>query len=617
MASEEKNPYRLDRTNPETQPTHQAPEKKLTVTTDALPLGGAHGKDGGNGDGNGNGNGGGNGNGLTDRLSAPPAGFLPFRLIRGGIGHVTNSSRKVIADIRSLKEPIAPQDIEKYRVGNILYSKKTLVWLFFWMLWSGFVCSLFESVAGPVVDYWFTEFKVKPSTLVYLGLIPTILTFFLVPMISVASDRHRGPRGRRIPFMAFSAPFVGGILILLGFGRDIGAWLYPMLHAQWAWLTPVDVTVGVIATIGVVLTFANLFLTTIGYYLMNDVVPKAFMTQFIAYSQMVGIASGLIFNTFVFPYTDATDVSGRGQGTINFFGLYEWTGIYGKLLLIVAGILGMTVYTMACLKIKEPSYPPPPGNLDKRPGFFSTVKTYFDECYTHKFYLLLFFGATAIGLADFQGIPQIRLWKHLGMDAQTVGHIQNASTIATLLLLGVVGSLCAKVRPIKLYLWSLVGLIVTCPIGFLYLIPDLSANTYVGIRVAYVMTHIPINIVQNIGGPLLLIALLPKLKFGQFSAAGGMIRLVVAGILGKIAAGQTMTFLEDHMGQYAYRFIHVWSFFWLLVAMAIYLLVFREWKRLGGDNYTPPVAGEPVKLTTEAAAEFAHAKPAASPIGKR
>ena len=53
----------------------------------------------------------------------------------------------------------------------------------------------------------------------------------------------------------------------------------------------------------------------------------------------------------------------------------------------------------------------------------------------------------------------------------------------------------------------------------------------------------------------------------------------------------TWTFGSPTIGDYRYRFYQVWMVFFKGLAIVFLLLLYREWKKLGGDeHYVPPTA---------------------------
>lgn len=114
-----------------------------------------------------------------------------------------------------------------YRVGTLSYTKRALVVLFMWLLWGDLCFTLMEIIEPSVLPF---ILKAQgASNFVMSVYITTIAGFFnltVCPISSFWSDRYRSRKGRRLPFLVYSTPFVGLFLILTGFSREIGGFFY-------------------------------------------------------------------------------------------------------------------------------------------------------------------------------------------------------------------------------------------------------------------------------------------------------------------------------------------------------------------------------------------------------
>ncbi|NBS84565.1 MAG: MFS transporter, partial [Verrucomicrobia bacterium] len=140
-----------------------------------------------------------------------------------------------------------------------------------------------------------------------IGLIITTLPGFLnmtvCPWVSYTSDRHRGPWGRRIPFILWSLPFLTLFLLMLGFSSQIGHGLHSLLPAAWGF-TPASVTVICIGVFMVGFQFFNMFVASVFWYLFNDVVPHALLGRFLGLFRIVTGLSGMLYNFFIFKHAE-------------------------------------------------------------------------------------------------------------------------------------------------------------------------------------------------------------------------------------------------------------------------------------------------------------------------
>ena len=82
----------------------------------------------------------------------------------------------------------------------------------------------------------------------------------------------------------------------------------------------------------------------------------------------------------------------------------------------------------------------------------------------------------------------------------------------------------------------------------------------------------------------------PKERYGQFCSANALIRSVLCMVGGGLA-GVFMDAMKIvcHGSDYAYRFMPVWSCTFGFLGYVSFWLMYREWKRLGGEkSFTPP-----------------------------
>lgn len=88
--------------------------------------------------------------------------------------------------------------------------------------------------------------------------------------------------------------------------------------------------------------------------------------------------------------------------------------------------------------------------------------------------------------------------------------------------------------------------------------------------------------------------ILPKDRFGQFCSFNAFSASAI-GILGGVAAGgyidlMRRVFPDKIWGNdFCYRMIPVWGLPFLILGLVFLVLLYRSWKKLGGDNhYVPP-----------------------------
>jgi hypothetical protein len=103
---------------------------------------------------------------------------------------------------------------------------------------------------------------------------------------------------------------------------------------------------------------------------------------------------------------------------------------------------------------------------------------------------------------------------------------------------------------------------------------------------------IPFRALQSASEIPMHMRLLPKDRYGQFASAGSMMRSGAL-IFGSMGAGLFMSALASYggMDEWRYRYAPVWTVFFQIFALVFLVLMFKEWKKLGGDEaYVPPKA---------------------------
>ena len=462
---------------------------------------------------------------------------------------------------------------ERYKVGTLSYTRTGLITLFLYLLWGDFCFTLMEAVVPSVMPVKFNAMGAPNWVLgLILTTIPNLMNTVINPFVSFRSDRFRSRWGRRIPFLAGATPFLVVFLILMGCAEPITRWAHTALLA--GRVNELTVFLVVIGVFMVCFQFFNLFITSVYYYLFNDVVPPAFLARFMALFRMVGTGAGASFNFFVFKYANT----------------------HMKEMFLFAGLLYLLAFALMCWRVKEGEYPPPPPNLDQRRGLVPTMKTYAVECFTHRFYWLFFIANTCFAMTWVSGAYGVLVaTRVVGVDLATFGRIGGLCGIVSLILLYPAGLVADRYHPLRVLLISTVlqACIGPLSITFLFTRHLLADQTALWIFVALCFSSLPIVTLHAASELPMFMKLLPRERYGQFCSANALIRSIGL-MLGGILCGFFLDAVKP-LGttpDQCYRFVPAWNLGWLLLSGLFYFLLHREWLRLGGlQAYQPPRAG--------------------------
>ena len=128
-----------------------------------------------------------------------------------------------------------------------------------WLLWADVCFDIMENLPGLI------PLKLKaldaPNWLMaaMLSTVPSILNATICPWVSFKSDRHRGPRGRRIPFILYTAPLITLSLICVGFSEPITKGVHgALMNWNFGW-TPANIELVVVGVFSTAFAFFNMF----------------------------------------------------------------------------------------------------------------------------------------------------------------------------------------------------------------------------------------------------------------------------------------------------------------------------------------------------------------------
>jgi MFS family permease len=465
----------------------------------------------------------------------------------------------------SIRPPIEAPSVEPsftrhiWRSGTLTYTAAGLVTLFLLLLWGDFCWSMRDRSVGPMAQ-WYLKHLDVPNLLfvLLLSTFPAAVGLVLGPIISYKSDRHRGPRGRRIPFLLITTPIAAFGMLGLGFSPLLG----PMLHQALGSSSPGE-KIATLICFGVfwaAFEFATIAASAVFNGLINDVVPGPLLGRFFGLFRAVSLLDGIIFNRWIFGHVDEN---------------------YSLIMVVIAIFYGLG-FMWICLKIKEGDYPPPPPEPDSIPrpltGFIGGAQAYFQECFHHHYYIWVFILLTVAALCFMPvNIFSIPYARSLGMNMQSYGQCMALTFAISLVLAYPLGWLADLFHPLRMGIGCLIGYIGVTAWGSFF------ARDPHSFSVALVL-HGVLSGCYGTSAASLGLRLFPKSKYAQFASAAGLMVSTCS-----MALGPLIGTLIDFTGN---RYYHTFTAGCALslVALAAAGHVHGKFMRLGGPpDYSPPI----------------------------
>jgi len=463
-----------------------------------------------------------------------------------------------------------------YQAGTLYYTKVGLVMMFIWLLWGDFCFQIMEAVIPGILPLKLRSLGASNTQIAFmLTMIPAIFNTTICPGVSFYSDRFRSRFGRRIPFLMLATPFITLLLILIGFSDDISNFLYVNIFAKTTVLPVSTITLALITIFIVCFQFFNMFVSSVYFYLFNDVVPDKLLSRFLALFRIVGIGAVTVYHFFIFKHAETH--------TKEIF--------YGAALLYFVGFM------LICLKVKEGEYPPPPAYIKNKSGLWGGIMTFLVECFSSLHYWYFFLAVACIQMSTSCNIFNIFYYKSLGLSLEQVGRVNGWMCIVGVLLLYPAAVLSDRFHPVRTMLIAVALTVMATALNFIFLFTDFKVSTNYIILIAILFILSPVNTLYAATEIPVYMKLLPKEKYGQYASATAIIRSLGM-IMGGFLAGAFMDWLryvyKDN--NFYYRYVPVWSFTFLLFGVIFLLLLYRSWKRYGGQhNYVAPVYKVPIE----------------------
>ncbi len=443
---------------------------------------------------------------------------------------------------------LSPKAPAFYEVGTLRYTQSALFVLFFWLMWNDFSIMFLEQLNS------LTGFLLKDLGASYTE-IATIGTFGIIglwinPVFSVWSDRHRGPLGRRRPFLFATTPFFALFLMAVPFMPDFYHYLmrFPAVAAVLNRI-PVSGPILFISVDLVVMGLFNSMVLTIFSYLYWDVVPEIVLGRFSALSKIATALAGFIWSYFFFGYAE-----------------HHMKGVF-----VGVSVFCLVIYLTSVWQIREGEYPPP--DEHRKGGIVAPIRAYFVECYSQSYFLWIFAAFTLIQIGNF-GNDYRSYYLHYDLKLN-LDEIGKATAIPQILIMALgfgVGSFADKLKPV-----TLMG-----PGIFLWALTNLGGYFFVTGQTSYLIWGIVSGLMVFIQGVLygaLLPEIYPREKLGQFCSACATMQAVIGAPFRPLCG---MFFDAVHNN----RLCFLWSAGFELLGALLFIKIYFDWRARKGE---PPV----------------------------
>jgi len=443
-----------------------------------------------------------------------------------------------------------------WHVGTLSYGLRGLIIVFTWMLFGDFCFTMMESVIPTLLPLTLKDLG-SPNWMIGLLMmgIPLAMNSVMTPILGFRSDRLRTRWGRRIPYLVWPTPFITLSLIAVGYSTDVGAFVHRVMFGDGSPVSPLTVTLWTVGILSVVFQFFNLFVSSVYYWLFNDVIPEPLMGRFYGMFRMVGNLAGFIYNRWVFGMADT----------------------HRKEIYVVMGLIYFVAFMLMCWRVKEGQYPPP--DVPKGAGFITGFKTFVRQCYSLSYYWWFYLAYTLVVVAN--GTPQtFRVFfatKQIGLSYEEIGRINSWGLLVGTVLAYPLGWLADKIHSVRLYFIAVVLLLAVSVASFWGI---QSADSFWWMTILW---YVAITFFGAANAPLFP-QILPKDQYGQFAGGTSLFTALVASVMSYVG-GMLIDVTGDN-----YRIIYLWSAAFNAAAIVFTILLYRGFIRYGGDrNYVAPV----------------------------
>ena len=312
-----------------------------------------------------------------------------------------------------------PRGKKIWHIGTLVYTTSGLAILFCWLLWGDLAYQLRDRAFPWTLQLLLHRFHATDTMMGVLTIsLPAVMVIGISPIISYASDRHRGAWGRRIPYLLWITPISVVAMIGLAFAQRMG-------KSDGAILI-------YLAIFSIVFMACDTICNLIFLALCNDVVPRAVIGRFFGLFRVVSLGAGMFFSLYLLKKAENHAMA---------------------IFLSMAAIYGVG-FTAMCLRVREGEYPAPEENALTP---WQATLDYLRDCFGHSYYRWLFASMALANMAFAPINGFILLYaKSLNVDLALLGKAIAIQYLISLVQAYPLGWLADKIHPLRLTIISLI-----------------------------------------------------------------------------------------------------------------------------------------------------------------
>jgi MFS family permease len=403
----------------------------------------------------------------------------------------------------------------------------------------------------------------------FMLFIPQAIIIVVGPVVSYRSDRHRGPWGRRIPYLLLSTPFAFLAMLGIGISPAIGQ----AIHAHWGnALGDLDRTTRFcFGFFWIIFAVATTAANAVFGGLINDVVPQQLIGRFFGLFRAVSLIAGIFVNYSLLGLT-------KSHCTAMFVGI---------------ALVYSLGFVLMCVTVKEGDYPPPAHNtLVEQTGLAGAMWLYLKQSFSRPYYIgimmAMMFGALCFNPVNNFSKPFATV---MHIDDDAYGKYIGVAYVLSLAAAYWIGSLADRFHPLRvgivsalLYaVLSFAGTFVSADPHVLFTVPVRQGGLPVQWFAIALVIHTFLSGVYFTCTASLGQRLFPRETFAQYSAAAAIVNavctMIFAVVIGK--------YFDQHGPLYHQTYAMGCG---LALATGLMLLVVHGYfMKLGGPkNYVAP-----------------------------